>query len=103
VWTCRAEHPERNKVNERYKEKDMEMVGISIDEDRDRWVKAVAKDKLQWPQLSDLRRPSGIRDCYGLIETAEGIPFNILIDKDRKVVHKKVSLKHLETILKGLL
>jgi hypothetical protein len=78
-------------------------VGISIDEDRDKWAKAVSKDKLQWPQFSDLKRRSGIGDYYGLIETGEGIPFNILLDKDGRIIDKKVSLEHLETILEGRL
>jgi thiol-disulfide isomerase/thioredoxin len=100
---CRAEHPELNRLYEQYKNKGLAIVGISIDEDRDKWAKAVSKDKLQWPQFSDLKRRSGIGDYYGLIETGEGIPFNILLDKDGRIIDKKVSLEHLETILEGRL
>jgi thiol-disulfide isomerase/thioredoxin len=100
---CRAEHPELNRLYEQYKKKGLEIVGISIDEDRDKWAKAVSKDRLQCPQYSDLKRLSGIGDYYGLIETGEGIPFNILLDKDGKIIDKKISLERLPTILQTLL
>jgi peroxiredoxin len=100
---CRAKHPELNSLYEQYKSRGLEMVGISIDEDRDKWAKAVSTDKLQWPQFSDLKHRSGIGDYYGLIGTGLGIPFNILLDKNGKIIEKQISLERLETILQTLL
>ncbi|MGE5518830.1 MAG: redoxin domain-containing protein [Candidatus Dadabacteria bacterium] len=100
---CRAEHPELNKLYEKYKSKGLEMVGISIDEDSGRWVKAIVADRLQWPQLSDLQKPSVIGDYYGLVATTEGIPFNVLLDKDGKIVDKKIRISDLEKLLEKLL
>jgi hypothetical protein len=43
---CRAEHPDLNALYARYKARGFEMVGISLDEDRGKWIGAIEKDKL---------------------------------------------------------
>jgi peroxiredoxin len=100
---CRAEHPELNDKYMRYKDRGLQLIGVSLNESYDKWVKAIAKDKLHWPQVSDLKHRSEIGDYYGLIETGEGIPFNILLDEEGKIVDKKITIKDLDKMLQTLL
>ncbi|MCF2488099.1 TlpA family protein disulfide reductase [Dyadobacter sp. CY347] len=54
---CRAEHPELTKVFDKYKDQNFTIMGISLDQlkSRETWLKAIAKDKLVWTQLTDLK------------------------------------------------
>ncbi|OGX84581.1 TlpA disulfide reductase family protein [Hymenobacter glacialis] len=80
---CRAEHPQMVKVYEAYKNRNFEVLGISFDEGRDRWLKAIADDNLPWTQVADLRGPENeIYKRYNL----QGIPQNFLIDPTGKIV-----------------
>jgi peroxiredoxin len=100
---CRVEHPELDDLYHRYGGKGLKMVGISLDYEHEKWVKAIARDKLHWPQVSDLKKRSEIGDYYGLIETGVGIPFNILIDKEGKIVDRQIPLKEMGSIFERLL
>lgn len=101
---CRAEHPELNALYEKYRGKGLELIGISIDDDRNKWVSAIKKDQLQWPQVSDLKGEySEIANYYGLFNTGIGIPFNLLLDKDGKILEKQLTVGQLQRLLETLL
>ncbi|HEX8529013.1 MAG TPA: TlpA disulfide reductase family protein, partial [Cytophagales bacterium] len=51
---CRAENPNLVKAYQKLKGKPFEIVGISLDEKKDPWLKAIEKDNLPWVHLSDL-------------------------------------------------
>src|SRR5690606_32186169 len=53
--TCRAENPHILKVYDKYKSKGFDVFAISLDDKKDRWLKAVADDKMPWAQVSDLK------------------------------------------------
>ena len=58
---------------------------MSIDTDKESWIKAIAKDKLLWPQLSDLSGDKGEAYLkYGITS----IPANFLIDPNGTVIAK---------------
>ncbi|MEO7044563.1 MAG: TlpA disulfide reductase family protein [Ferruginibacter sp.] len=82
---CRAENPNVVKLYNLYKDKDFTILGVSFDADKAAWQKAIAKDKLEWTQVSDLK-PNPIMDLYGVY----GIPSNVLIDKEGKIIAKNL-------------
>src|SRR5690606_33088501 len=74
---CREEHPNLISIYENYKNKDFTILSVSIDTDKEKWIKAIDKDKLTWTQVSDLSGNKGeVYLKYGITS----IPANFLID-----------------------
>ncbi len=82
---CREEHPNLINIYQNYKHKDFTILSVSIDTDEEKWIKAIAKDKLLWPQVSDLNGDKGeVYLKYGITS----IPANFLIDPNGIVIAK---------------
>ncbi len=82
---CRQENPEVVKAYHAYNSKGFEILGVSLDEEKDSWVGAIAKDKLDWTQVSDLKGwQSDVAALYGV----RAIPMNYLLDKEGKIIAK---------------
>ena len=82
---CRAENPNMVALYNANKDKDFTILGVSLDRpnDKDKWIKAIADDKLTWNNVSDLKYwQSMICDLYII----SAIPETILIDKEGKIV-----------------
>ena len=82
---CRAEHPNLLKAYEAYKNRNFEVLGISIDDEKARakWLQAIADDQMPWTQVSDLRGPQNeAAQRYNI----NAIPQNFLIDPTGKIV-----------------
>lgn len=82
---CREEHPNLVKAYQNYKSKGFTILSVSIDTDKASWMKAIAKDKLLWTQVSDLKGQRGeVYLKYGITS----IPANFLIDPNGQVIAK---------------
>src|SRR5690606_22400074 len=82
---CREEHPNLISIYENYKNKDFTILSVSIDTDKEKWIKAIDKDKLTWTQVSDLSGNKGeVYLKYGITS----IPANFLIDPNGLVIAK---------------
>lgn len=79
---CRAENPNVVALYNKYKDKGLEIVGISLDKSADDWKTAIAADKITYPQMSDLRQPSEAALQYRV----ETIPFTLLLDREGNVM-----------------
>lgn len=80
---CRAESPNLLKQYAIYKDKGFEILGVSVDHDKAKWLEAIKKDGLTWPQVSDLKGwESDARKVYGI----SGVPANFLISPDGKII-----------------
>ena len=77
---CRAENPNVVKAYNKYKNQGFDVMSVSLDLDKNKWLAAIEQDKLSWKNhVSDLKRwGSAIVPIYGI----ESIPFTVLIDKD---------------------
>lgn len=91
---CRKENPNVVAMYAKYHDKGFEVFSVSLDKDRDSWLKAIAKDNLSWPNhVSDLKYwKSAGAATYGVT----GIPYTVLIDKKGKIVAKKLRGEDLE-------
>lgn len=98
---CRKENPNVVKAYAAYKDKGFEVFSVSLDKDREGWLKAIATDKLIWPNhVSDLKYwKSAGAAAYGVT----AIPFTVLIDREGRIVAKKLRGEALEQKLKELL
>lgn len=97
---CRRNNPFLVYLYKKYKSKGLEIYGLSIDEDKARWLGAVKKDKLSWLQVVDNQgwdAPSTI--TYGV----EAIPSNFLLDKEGKIIAIDLEGQELEKKIKSLL
>ena len=80
---CIRELPNVVKAYERFHDKGLEIVGVSLDKDKARWLAAIEQTGQKWPQMSDLKG----WDCAGAqIYGIQSIPANVLIDSQGKIV-----------------
>ncbi len=97
---CRAENPNVVAAYNEFKDKGFDILGVSLDEQKDKWVKAVEKDQLAWIQVSDLKGWSNeVAMKYGV----RSIPSNFLLDKEGKIIAKNLRGKDLKAKLSELL
>lgn len=96
---CREEHPNLIALYEKYKGKGFTIVSISIDTGKERWLQAVTRDQLTWPQLSDLKGDKGETYLkYGITS----IPANFLIDPQGIVIAKDLKGEALQEKLAAI-
>jgi peroxiredoxin len=82
---CRQENPAVIKAYNAFKNRNFEVLGVSLDDanGRDKWIKAIKDDQLTWTQVSDLRGPeNAAAKSYGI----QSIPQNFLVDPTGKIV-----------------
>jgi len=97
---CRAENPNIVKAFQAFNKKGFNILGVSFDTNRDKWIKAIKDDKLAWNQVSDLK---GWGNAAGKLYGIMSIPANVLLDPDRKIIaHNRKGeelMKKLEELL----
>jgi peroxiredoxin len=94
---CRQENPNIVKQYNIYKDKGLNILGISLDEDRDLWKKAIEDDDLTWKHASELKSfEGGTPSLYRV----NAIPANFIIDPQGIIVAKNVTGSDLEEFLK---
>ena len=96
---CRRENPNVVKVYDQYKDKGFEILGISLDKDKNRWLGAIEKDKLTWPQVSDLK---GWGNEVGKMYGVSSIPHTVLIDEEGNILALKLRGEALEKKLEEI-
>lgn len=80
---CLRELPNVVKLYEECKGPDFEIVGISLDDNKEKWLKAIKDNNMTWPQLSELK---GWDTQIAKLCNVSGIPFTILVDPKGDVV-----------------
>ena len=80
---CRQEMPNVLAAYERFHERGFDILGLSLDNNREAWLKAVADLGMTWPQLSDLK---GWKSLAAQMYDVRAIPFTLLFDPEGKVV-----------------
>ncbi|HVI47568.1 MAG TPA: TlpA disulfide reductase family protein [Chitinophaga sp.] len=97
---CRQENPNVVKAYNKYKGKNFTILGVSLDEDRDRWLRAINQDGLTWTQVSDLRGwGNEVAQQYGV----QSIPTNFLVDPDGRIIARNLRGEQLEAKLEQVL
>lgn len=90
---CRKEMPNVVKIYSKFKNKGFEIYGVSLDQDKEKWMDAITKDGINWPQVSDLKYWDNVA---ARIYNVQGIPYTVLIDKDGKIIAKNLRGQELE-------
>ncbi|WP_324676597.1 TlpA disulfide reductase family protein [Hymenobacter sp. GOD-10R] len=99
---CRAENPNVIKIYNQFKDKNFDILGVSLDKDqaREKWLKAIQDDKLAWTQVSDLK---GWQNQVAMLYWVRAIPQNFLIDPSGKIVATNLRGEALQTTLSKLI
>jgi len=96
---CRKENPNLVAAFEQYKDRGFSVFGVSLDKDKESWVKAINDDRLHWPQVSELTFwKSEVAKLYGV----KAIPTNYLVDSNGIIVAKNLRGDQLHVKLKEL-
>jgi len=97
---CRRENPNVVRMYNKFKDKNFDIFSVSLDQERDSWLKAIEKDGLVWKHVSDLQYwNSAAAVAYGV----QGIPATFLLDKEGKIIAKNLRGEELERKLEEIL
>lgn len=79
------------------KNNQFEIVGVSLDKNKESWQKAIDRFQITWIQISDLKFwKSPVAKLYEI----EELPFNVIIDGQGTIVAKNLHGKELEDFIK---
>ena len=84
---CRGENPNVVAVYKEYHKKGLEIIGISLDNNKDAWLKAIEDDGLIWKHGSDLQ---GWNAAPAKLYGVRSIPATFLLDENNKIVAKNL-------------
>ena len=80
---CRGENPNVVAVYNEYKTKGFSVFGVSLDNKKEDWLKAIDDDGLTWDHVSEL---NGWSNSAAKMYAVEGIPHSLLVDKTGKII-----------------
>ncbi len=93
---CRQEMPNVKVAYEKFHEKGLEILGVSLDQDRDAWLGALERMEMDWPQMSDLK---GWESAAVAAYNVTGIPSNVLFDEEGNILDRDLRGEHLQEVL----
>lgn len=97
---CRREMPKLVEIYAKYKDKNFEIVGVSLDRTAEPWKKGLEQLNMTWPQMSDLKYwDSEAVRLYAI----RSIPHMILIDNEGTIISRGLNADELQTKLNELL
>lgn len=95
---CRNEMPTMVKLRQSYNEKQLGIIGVSLDTDYNKWTAAFDEMQMNWPQFSELKGwDSYIVQKLGI----NSIPYTIIVDKNRNILAKGLRSKELERYIES--
>jgi thiol-disulfide isomerase/thioredoxin len=80
---CRGEMPNVVANYEKYHDRGLDIVGLSFDQKKEAWLKAIKDLKMPWIHLSDLKGWQSVAaEVYGI----NSIPASLLVNPEGKIV-----------------
>lgn len=93
---CREENPNIVKQYASFKDRGFDILGISLDDNKSDWLKAIEDDNLAWGHVSELKRWDGtVATQYKV----EGIPASFILDPAGKIIAKNLRGPELKEFL----
>lgn len=84
---CRADIPHLKEAYELYHPAGFEVISISMDDDKTKWLKAIDDEKMNWLQVSDLKAFAG---DFSKIYNFNGIPTCVLVGPDGDIITRNM-------------
>ncbi|MGE6221218.1 TlpA family protein disulfide reductase [Nubsella zeaxanthinifaciens] len=80
---CREENPNLVNAFAKFKDKNFDILGVSLDTKKSNWIEAITADGLAWKHVSDL---NGWENEVSRMFNIKSVPSSILIDKEGKII-----------------
>ena len=97
---CRMENPNMVRLYQTYSKYGFDILGVSLDQNKEAWLKAIEADGLTWHHISDLKAwQSEASAIYGV----RSIPHKVLVDKNGNIIAKGLRGEALEQKIKEVL
>lgn len=97
---CRKENPNVVALYNEFHSKGLNIIGVSLDDDATKWKDAIAKDKLTWNQVSNLK---GFEDPIAIQYDIQQIPTTFVLDSKGNIVAKDLRGDELKAKVQELL
>lgn len=82
---CRAENPNVVAVYEKYKDKGLNVLGVSLDRNAEEWKRAIADDGLTWNHVSNI---AYFNDPIARLYNISAIPASFILDENGVIIAK---------------
>lgn len=96
---CIADMPNVKRVYDKYKDKGLQVISISLDDYRDAWLKALKRIDAPWIQLSESKHNIELKKAYYI----RGIPYAILLNEEGKIIEINLNGNVLESYVNHFL
>ena len=99
---CRRENPNVVRVYKQYHKKGLNIISVSLDKagQKNRWLKAIEDDKMDWHHVSNLR---GWSDPIAQTYNVRSIPATFLLDEEGNIIAKNLRGNALDAKIASLL
>ena len=99
-YPCRKENPFMVRLYEKYHDKGLEIIGISLDDDHQKWTDAIKKDGLPWIHVSELKKWK----CEAVsLYDVKAVPHTVVLDSENHIIARNVRGEELEKLISSLL
>ena len=97
---CRQFNPILVEIYKQFHDKGFNIYGVSLDQDKEQWTKAIKEQNLTWNHVSNLKA----WDCPARLDyMVQGIPSSVLIGQDGKIIAHNLEGNELKAKLAELL
>jgi peroxiredoxin len=96
---CRQENPNVVRAYNEYHAKGFDILGVSFDTDKEKWLQAIKDDGLVWKHVSDLK---GWANAAGKLYAVTSIPHSVLLDENGVIIAKNLRGDELQKKLKEI-
>jgi len=85
---CRAENPNVVAIYNEFHSKGLNIIGVSLDSKKENWIQAIAKDKLAWNHISNLKQWV---EPIAMQYKVESIPTTFVLDENGVIIAKNLN------------
>lgn len=96
---CRRENPNVVEAYQQHHKDGFTVLGVSFDDNKEDWIKAIEKDNLTWHHVSDLQ---GWGNAAGKLYGVRSIPANVLLNPKQVIIEKNLRGEELQSKLDKL-
>ena len=93
---CRRFNPTLVQLYDKFKDAGFGIIGVSLDNSKELWTRAIKEDNLTWVQVSDLEYWNSAAAKLYYVRL---IPQNIFVDREGKIVKRRVDKDEIDSLL----
>ncbi len=99
---CRIENKKIVPLYEQYRDKGFDVISVSIDDNKSKWIEAIENDTIPWTHVCELT-PKGADNVAGKVFDVHSVPTSFLVDSSGTILAKNLHGEELAKKLKELL